>query len=68
MMMAMSNQRSMKRSGHNEWIIMTRVEASYGAHYDQPDACDNYVFLDQTQEADEIWQKLPKQQSVSVNY
>lgn len=46
----------MKRSDHNEWIVVIRVEASYGARYDQPDAYDNYVFLDQIQEADEIWQ------------
>lgn len=37
---------------------MIQVVASSSVHYDRQDAYDNFVFLGQIQEVDEIWHRL----------
>lgn len=54
----MTNQKWMKKVAHSVRTIKIQVVASCDAHYDQPGAYDNFVFLGQIRQADEIWEQI----------
>jgi hypothetical protein len=57
-LLIVSNQKQMKKVWQNVRLRESWVEAFYDAHYDQLVVCGNFFFLDQTQQADEIWSRL----------